>query len=62
MLSVDDEQIESLRVSHIGLEESIDTRKQPEEFASFQYSQGTQRAYLAESSEMAYNGWNRHGE
>jgi hypothetical protein len=47
--------IESLRMIDMGLGESIYTKKQLKEFAVFQFSQGTRRAYFAETAELAYN-------
>jgi hypothetical protein len=41
---------------------SIYTREQLEEFARFQDSQGTRKAYLAETAERAYIGRNEKGE
>ncbi len=41
---------------------SIYTKKQLEEFAAFQDSQGTRKAYLAETAELAYMGRNEKGE
>ncbi len=41
---------------------SIYTKEQLEEFARFQDSQGTWKAYLAETAEMAYTGRNEKGE
>ncbi len=49
-------------VNNIGLGKSIYTKEQLEEFARFQDSQGTQKAYLAETAEMAYIGRNEKGE
>jgi hypothetical protein len=37
-------------------------KKQLDEFATFQYRQGTRRAYLAKTAEMAYNRRNDKGE
>jgi hypothetical protein len=42
----------------MGLGESIYKKKQLKEFAVFQFSQGTRRAYFAETAELAYNGRN----
>jgi hypothetical protein len=44
------------------LGKSIYTKEQLEEFARFQDSQGTRKAYLAEIAEMAYTGRNEKGE
>jgi hypothetical protein len=41
-------------MNDFGIEKSIYTKKQLDEFA-FQDSQGTRRAYLAEMAELAYN-------
>jgi hypothetical protein len=53
-----DVQIEGLRMNDISLSKSIYTKKQFDEFATFQDSQGTRRAYLAETVELAYFGQN----
>jgi hypothetical protein len=45
-------------MSDMRLGKNIDTKKQLDEFAAFQDSQGTRRAYLAETAELAYNGRN----
>jgi hypothetical protein len=45
-----------------GLGKSIYTKEQLEEFAWFQDSQGTRKAYLAETAEMAYIGRNEKGD
>jgi hypothetical protein len=47
------------RLCDLGLGKSIYSPAQLEEFARFQESQGTRRAFLAESAERAYN--NRAG-
>jgi hypothetical protein len=62
MLPVDGVQIEGLRMNDIVLGKSIYTKKQLDEFATFQDSQGTRRAYLAETAELAYIGRNERGE
>jgi hypothetical protein len=49
-------------VNNIRLGKSIYTREQLEEFARFQDSQGTRKAYLAETAEIAYMGRNEKGE
>jgi hypothetical protein len=54
--------IEGLRMNDIRLGKSIYTKKQLDEFAAFQDSQGTRRAYLAETAELAYMGRNEKGE
>ncbi len=62
MLPIDEVRINPVAVSTIGLGKSIYTREQLEEFARFQDSQGTRKAYLAETAEMAYIGRNEKGE
>jgi hypothetical protein len=62
MLPVDEVRIDPVEVNNIGLGKSIYTREQLEEFARFQDSQGTQKAYLAEMAEMAYTDCNEKGE
>jgi hypothetical protein len=47
MLPVDEVRIDPVKIN-IGLGKSIYTREQLEEFARFQDSQGTRKAYLAE--------------
>jgi hypothetical protein len=42
-------------VMNLGLGRSIYSPKQLEEFKRFQESQGTRRAFLADSAERAYN-------
>jgi hypothetical protein len=54
MLAVDEVWIDPVKVIDIGLGKSIYTQEQLEEFARFQDSQGTRKAYLAETAEMAY--------
>jgi hypothetical protein len=51
-----------VKVNDIGLGKSIYTQQQLDEFARFQDSQGTRKAYLAETAEMAYIGRNARGE
>jgi hypothetical protein len=41
-------------MSDIGLGKRIYIKKQLDKFAAFQGSQGTRRAYLAETAELAY--------
>jgi hypothetical protein len=53
MLPVDEVRIDPVKVNDVGLGKSIYTQEQLEEFARFQDSQGTRKAYLAE---MAYSG------
>jgi hypothetical protein len=62
MLPVDEVQIESLSTSDTGLEKSIYTKKQLVEFAAFQDSQESRKAYLAETAELVYIGRNEHRE
>jgi hypothetical protein len=62
MLPVDEVRIDPVKVNDIGLGKSIYTKEQLEEFAWFQDSQGTRKAYLAETAEMAYTGRNEKGE
>jgi len=47
--------IDDIKVMNLGLGRSIYSSAQLEEFAYFQESQGTRRAFLAESVERAYN-------
>ncbi len=51
-----------MKVNNIGLGKRIYTQQQLDEFARFQDSQGTRKAYLAETAEMAYIGRNERGE
>jgi hypothetical protein len=62
MIPVDEVQIEGLRMNDIGLGKSIYTKKQLDKFAAFQDSQGTKRAYLAKTAELAYIKRNERGE
>jgi hypothetical protein len=62
MLPVDEVRIDPVKVNDIGLGKSIYTQQQLDEFARFQDSQGTRKAYLAETAEMAYIGRNERGE
>jgi hypothetical protein len=62
MLPVDEVKIDPVTVNNIGLGKSIYTKEQLEEFARFQDSQGTRKAYLAETAEIAYLGRNKKGE
>jgi hypothetical protein len=62
MLPVDEVRIDPVKINNIGLGKSIYTKEQLEEFAQFQDSQGTRKAYLAETAEMAYTGRNEKGE
>jgi hypothetical protein len=54
MLPVYDMQIETLQMGDIRSEKNICTRKQLEEFNTFQDNQGIQWAYLTEAAEMAF--------
>ncbi len=47
--------IDDVKVMDLGLGRSTYSPEQLEEFARFQKSQGTRRAFLAESAERAYN-------
>ncbi len=62
MLPVDEVRINPVQVNDIGLGKSIYTQEQLDEFARFQDSQGTRKAYLVETAEMAYIGQNERGE
>jgi hypothetical protein len=62
MLPVDEVRIDPVKINNIDLGKSIYTKEQLEEFARFQDSQGTRKAYLAETAEMAYTGCNEKGE
>ncbi len=62
MLPVDKVRINPVKINNIGLGKSIYTKEQLEEFACFQDNLGTQKAYLAETAEMAYIGHNEKGE
>jgi hypothetical protein len=62
MLPVDEVRIDAVTVNNIGLGKSIYIKEQLEEFAWFQDSQGTRKAYLAETAEIAYIGRNEKGE
>jgi hypothetical protein len=62
MLPVDEVRIDPVEVNNIGLGKSIYTREQLDEFARFQDSQGTRKAYLAEMAELAYRGRTGDGE
>jgi hypothetical protein len=58
MLPVDEVRINPIKVNDMGLGKSIYTKEQLEEFTRFQDSQGTRKAYLAETAELAYTGRN----
>ncbi len=62
MLPVDEVRIDPVKVNEVGLGKSIYTREQLEEFARFQDSQETRKAYLAETAEMAYSGRSEKSE
>jgi hypothetical protein len=61
MLLVDKVRKESVEMNDIGLCKSTYTKKQLGEFAAFQDSQGTRKACLAETAELAYKGRNEKG-
>jgi hypothetical protein len=54
--------IDPVEVTDIGLGKSIYTKEQLDEFTRFQDSQGTRKAYLAETVELAYTGRTVNGE
>ncbi len=54
MLPVDEVKTEGLRMNDLSAGKSIYTKKQLDEFATFQDRQGTRRAYFAERAELAY--------
>ncbi len=56
MLPVDEVKIDLVEVNDIGVGKSIYTKEQLDEFARFQDSQWTRKAYLAETAELAYIG------
>jgi hypothetical protein len=62
MLPVDEVKIDPVEVNDVGLGKSIYTKEQLDEFARFQDSQGTRKAYLAETAEAAYTGRSENGE
>ncbi len=62
MVPVNKVRIDPVKVNDIVLGKSIYTKEQLEEFARFQDSQGTRKAYLAETAEMAFTGRNEKGE
>jgi hypothetical protein len=51
MLPVDEVRIDPVKINNISLGKSIYSKEQLEEFARFQDSQGTRKAYLAETAE-----------
>ncbi len=54
--------IDPVAINNISLGKSIYTKEHLEEFARFLDSQGTRKAYLAETAEMAYTGRKEKGE
>jgi hypothetical protein len=62
MLPVVEVKINPVTVNNMGLGKSIYTKEPLEEFATFQDSQGTRKAYLAETAELAYIERNKKGE
>jgi hypothetical protein len=62
MLPVGEVKIDPVEINNIGLGKSIYTKAQLDEFARFQDSQGTRKAYLAETAELAYVGRSESGE
>jgi hypothetical protein len=62
MLPVGEVKIDPVEVNNIGLGKSIYTKEQLDEFACFQDSQGTRKAYLAETAERAYTGRTENSE
>jgi hypothetical protein len=62
MLPVGEIKIDPVEINDIGLGKSIYTKAQLDEFARFQDSQGTRKAYLAETAELAYVGRSENGE
>jgi hypothetical protein len=61
MLPVDEVKINPVEVNDVGLGKIIYTKEQLDEFARFQDSQGTRKAYLAETAELAYTGRTESG-
>ncbi len=61
MLLVDEVRIEGLKMNDIGLDKTFTLKKHLGEFSAFQDSQGTRRAYLAETAELVYMGRNEKG-
>jgi hypothetical protein len=51
--------IDEIEVMNLGLGKSIYSPEQIQEFVHFQESQGTRRAFWAESAERVYNGRTR---
>jgi hypothetical protein len=62
MLPVNEVRIDPIKVNDISLGKSIYTKEQLDEFARFQDSQGTRKAYLAETAELAYTSHSKNGE
>jgi hypothetical protein len=62
MLPVGEVKIDPVELNNIGLGKSIYTKEQLDEFARFQDSQGTRKACLAETAELAYTGRTEDGE
>jgi hypothetical protein len=61
-LPVGEVKIDPVEVSDVGLGKSLYTKAQLDEFARFQDSQGTRKAYLAETAELAYVSRTPNGE
>ncbi len=61
-MPVDEVRIGPVEVNNIGLGKSIYTKEQLDEFARFQDSQGTRKAYLVETAELSYTGRTGSGE
>jgi hypothetical protein len=55
-LPVDPVKISDVNLLNLGLGRSIYSKEQMEDFAQFQDSQNTRKAYLAEAAELAYLG------
>jgi hypothetical protein len=62
MLPVGEVKIDPVEVNNIGLGKSIYPKEQLDKFARFQDSQGTRKAYLAETAERACTGRTENGE
>ncbi len=62
MLPVDEVKIDPVTVNNIELGKSIYPKEQLEELATIHDSQGTRKAYLVETAELAYMGRNEKGE
>jgi hypothetical protein len=62
MLPVGEVKIDPVEISDVGLGKSLYTKAQLDEFARFQDSQGTRKAYLAETAELAYVSRTPNGE